>query len=395
MKRFHRITTLICLVMAMIILSACDNVNVDITMNTSRNSSEHHNATTSHEAISSIYNIKALSYYNFPPEFTGDMSKLYNAVTKGQKVVELDANLTADNLHDLFYIIKYTAYSTPNFPTEYVLYTNGYNKVTKVEFTYTYSAAEGKKQEKELSDTVKKILSCIPEDATEYDKVKFIHDWIVVNCEYDKSASDSADDVPCFTAYGALVNQSAVCEGYSKAFSLLCQEAGIESFCIVGDAGGPHMWNMVKCENEWYCMDVTWDDPGTGKNMIGYGFFNLTDKEMSDTHTPQDNMYISIPSATSTDCNYYVRNNLIADSYVDAKTLISQQATDALKKGDSTITIKLANDKIYKDTLNGLFTRQDYYPIMNNAARKAGVNKKFYSVNYSADDKSFVIVIGI
>lgn len=50
-----------------------------------------------------------------------------------------------------------------------------------------------------------------------------------------------------------------VCEGYARAFKLICGRLGIPTLVVVG---ANHMWNYVKDPlGIWYAVDVTWDDP--------------------------------------------------------------------------------------------------------------------------------------
>jgi Uncharacterized protein involved in cytokinesis, contains TGc (transglutaminase/protease-like) domain len=74
-------------------------------------------------------------------------------------------------------------------------------------------------------------------------------------------------------AYGALVAPNrAVCDGYSKAFLLLCENQNIE--CLV-DKGSAlpstkgHAWNYVKMDNDkWYGIDVTWNDNDNNRYLL-------------------------------------------------------------------------------------------------------------------------------
>lgn len=393
MKSFRRITTALCLALALIVLSACDGINIG----TEDSSKPVNNASSASSGTQQGNGeaIKALNHYNIPDKLKGEMDTMAKAIMSGKKSVDLSGKISSQDVHDLFYIIKYTAYSVSNFPYEYVVYTNGYSKVTKLDFKYNHDSSKGKSLDKSLKSKVSSVMSGIPKKADDYEKVKYFHDYLVKNCEYEKSATNEAADVNFFTAYGALVEGKAVCEGYAKAFSLLCDEAGIDSFCLVGDAGGPHMWNMVFCDGEWYCMDVTWDDPVGNGDTVSYAYFNLTGKEMNKTHTQKDNIYLKIPEATATKDNYFKKNNFIAYDYDGAKKLLSDQAVDVMKKGGGVITIKLASQKAYNDTKKGLFQKQEYYPIANEASKKAGKNDSISKVNYTCDDKNFVININI
>ena len=67
------------------------------------------------------------------------------------------------------------------------------------------------------------------------------------------------------TAYGALHDGVAVCEGYACAAKLMLNALGIRCDIQVGDCyeGGPHAWNLVELNGEWYQLDVTWNDGGS------------------------------------------------------------------------------------------------------------------------------------
>lgn len=53
----------------------------------------------------------------------------------------------------------------------------------------------------------------------------------------------------------------SVCEGYSKAFKYLCDRSGIDCLLVEGlTLGGPHMWNMVWLDGEWWLVDITHTD---------------------------------------------------------------------------------------------------------------------------------------
>ena len=95
---------------------------------------------------------------------------------------------------------------------------------------------------------------------TDYDKLRWFHDAILARCTYNQSAVSVYDPMSC-EAYGALVEGSAICEGYAKAFKLLCDRAGIPCEIIGGTANGEaHMWNDVYLDGAYYLVDTTFDD---------------------------------------------------------------------------------------------------------------------------------------
>ena len=68
------------------------------------------------------------------------------------------------------------------------------------------------------------------------------------------------------TAYGALVNGRAVCEGYARLYKAVMNRLGVEcelisGYYMDGEAFEPHMWNYVQDEEgRWYGVDVTMND---------------------------------------------------------------------------------------------------------------------------------------
>lgn len=126
-----------------------------------------------------------------------------------------------------------------------------------------------------MTNKADKVLESIfRKSMTEKQKIRAIHDYLVKNCDYDRGAAISltrngkkyvnknVSGSNCHTAYGALVEEKAVCEGYAHAFNLLARRAGIPSILASGAASGqPHAWNMVKVGGKYRYIDVTWDDP--------------------------------------------------------------------------------------------------------------------------------------
>ena len=59
---------------------------------------------------------------------------------------------------------------------------------------------------------------------------------------------------------------------------------------------------MVRLDGEWYCVDVTWDDPtmgnGNTNSVVRHRYFNVTSQHMRDTDHQWD--YLYVPEATAT-----------------------------------------------------------------------------------------------
>lgn len=130
---------------------------------------------------------------------------------------------------------------------------------------------------------------------TKTEIVLAIHDYIALHTRYDyASVENKTNDNPnMYNAYGALVNGSAVCQGYALAYMDLLREMGVDSY-FVSSNNINHGWNIVNTENGWYYSDVTWDDPrhnlgdytndGDFMGICMHGYFMNTEAQLKENH---------------------------------------------------------------------------------------------------------------
>lgn len=153
-------------------------------------------------------------------------------------------------------------------------YIEGHDATVTLDIDYKNTNEE----EKMLDEKVKSaLLSLELEGKSEDQKVQAIHDYIINNVSYDTSLRKTS-------AYDALINQAAVCEGYAMAAYRMFTEAGLESRIITGRGnGGSHAWNIVQVEGKWYNIDLTWDDPLTedGSPILNYDYFLKSTKDFT------------------------------------------------------------------------------------------------------------------
>ena len=144
------------------------------------------------------------------------------------------------------------------------------------------------------ADKCRQILKKIKGE-TDYEKEKWIHDYLVKNISYGYPDDDRAADGDAFTTYGALVRGKCVCNGYSEAMKLLCDLSGIDCKMITGTAGGEnHAWNLVKLDDQWYHTDVTWDDPSPDvPGRVLYTYFNVEETAIDKSHSWDDEWYLT------------------------------------------------------------------------------------------------------
>ncbi len=118
-------------------------------------------------------------------------------------------------------------------------------------------------------------------DMTELQKALAVHDWLVMNCQYDVTTSRPN----AHTAYGAIVEGYAVCDGYAKAYNDLLSRVGVTATIVegrkplnLGENPQPHAWSCVTIDGKKYHVDVTADDPVP--DMVGTvsrGYFLVSD----------------------------------------------------------------------------------------------------------------------
>ena len=126
----------------------------------------------------------------------------------------------------------------------------------------------------------------ITEEMSDYEKELAVHDWMIAWAEYDQAALSSlpgAQPTPdSDNPYGFFTGRAAICTGYTSTFQLLMDLLGIECVTVEGTAYNgteDHAWNMVRLDGDWYCVDVTWDDPVSSTPVspaAAHMYFNVT-----------------------------------------------------------------------------------------------------------------------
>ncbi len=171
---------------------------------------------------------------------------------------------------ELFYFRNFTIWSS-----------NLTGRVTKVELNYHEGFT--RKDVDALNAAVDQVLTAVPSDADDLQKLLVLHDYLVLHTEYD-AENYLAGTIPkaSYTAYGALVLGKAVCEGYTMAYRLLLQICGIASESVTS-AEMNHTWCLVQYQGKWYHVDVTWDDPMPDRiGQVMHNYFLQSDTGISD-----------------------------------------------------------------------------------------------------------------
>lgn len=134
-------------------------------------------------------------------------------------------------------------------------------------FVYTFTYYTTAEQERELNTRLEQVLESLKLDqATEYQQIKRIYSYICQNVEYDyDTLNDSSTGK--YTAYNAMMKETAVCQGYALLLYRMLREAGFSTRIIAGiatESGENHAWNIVRLGDRYYYLDSTWDASGNG-----------------------------------------------------------------------------------------------------------------------------------
>lgn len=257
---------------------------------------------------------------------------------------------------------------------------------------YRYDEEEAGKMRAVLDLAAGKILSSVPDGSSDYDKILIFHDAIVLGCDFSKEGKYSN------TAYGALVDGSAQCEGYAFAMSYLCSEAGIENYVVQGSnsEGASHVWNKVFADGKWYNADCTWDDPILKFEDPGYlrhDYFFVSDAEINGkTHFPDETLF---PPAecTAEDGNYFIRNDLMFSSPEDGEAGLAEAVRNAVSSGKNEAEIRFSDKEAYDLANESLFAGDGFKKLIEDLNGTYGL--KIRSAHKTVNDSMYIIHISL
>lgn len=177
------------------------------------------------------------------------------------------------------------------------------------------------KKSAEIESVVKAIKSVVDTKSSKFEKVLYIHDYIIEHCAYDYSAvingSGNTTSYPKtdFDMYGALVLGSSVCQGYSHAFKYICERLDISNVGFATTSN--HIWNQVQIGVNFYNIDLTYDDYTYDIAMkASHVNFLKSDRVFKTSH----GAYVGDYSCVSTEYDNIPLNNIFTHlSYVNGK----------------------------------------------------------------------------
>lgn len=198
-------------------------------------------------------------------------------------------------------------------------------------------------------------IARISPEASVYEKIKYVYEYLIDTVEYSSQSADSQN------IQSALLYQSSVCAGYSKAFQYILNRMGLFCTYVTGQTknGGDHGWNMVRIDDAYYYVDVTWGDPVFANQMDeveasqtkNYNYLCCTEYDLFKTHIPGD--LIELPPCTSDLYNYYKLNGNYYEFY-DYNTL-HDALMNSVWNGEGSIVMKFGSQEAYDSAKYELF----------------------------------------
>lgn len=146
-------------------------------------------------------------------------------------------------------------------------------------------------QEQEVADRIEEVLAELSLDGlSDYEKIKKIYDYIAINVSYDYEHLNDSSYMLSHTAYAALIQETAVCQGFASLFYRMAHEAGLSVRIVTGLVDGEaHAWNMVKIGDFYYYVDTTHaSSSGNRDDYFLKGSISFADRQLDSDYLSAD-----------------------------------------------------------------------------------------------------------
>jgi len=275
-----------------------------------------------------------------------------------------------------------------------IFYTDGYSyeqykfagNIQKISYSpnYIMTSEEISQNQAMIEQVVNEYLAELPQNASDYDKVKYVYEMVILNTEYNLDAPDNQNICSVF------LGRESVCLGYAKAVQYLLQRINVEATVVTGSVltGESHAWNLVKINGQYYYVDATWGDASytgtigedTALFAINYDYLCITTQDITKTHII--NHPISVPDCIVQIDNYYVKEGLYLTS-MDTM-LVENIFNSAKSQGINCISIRCANQVVYQDFKLNMLDNQHIFQYLGSGTTTLAytTNDKLYTYTF-------------
>lgn len=259
--------------------------------------------------------INVLSRYVDINTFT---KEIMNGISNCQMYVDISRYYIPEST--FHYICNYIFYSLPEaFNVAEMTYTyyDGSPEIVELVFyyrTFADTPSEYKVCKSKMDDGANQLLQGIKgNNLGVVEKLLLLHDRLALWNTYDHDGlaaneKDKSKSTEIYTAYAALGERKAVCQGYAMAYMYLLNQIGVESYyCSSDDTAEKHGWNIVFVNGKKYHVDVTWDDTGFESEVSHQNFLRSSTGMYNTGHTVLD--FDLTPTDTTYDDYFWQRTH--------------------------------------------------------------------------------------
>ena len=315
-------------------------------------------------AISSSYTKSYKSRYPYQ-QLNSSEQELYRniveAATNFNSKVSVPDGLLSDDIFKVYCIVF------NNEPQLFWLSTTAPTGYGSINLKFEFTRDQAEKIQKEIDATVSGVMKSVNGYTSTVSKLKVIHDWVITHNTFSLQGTYETCGI-----YNGLGGHGALqCQGYAKTTQYLCDMAGIECMTVVGNntAGSTHAWNVVYCENGYYILDTTWDDPMNEKNKssyIRYVLFLANDDMIKNSHLNQstatrgNGTRVSLytpPSCTSSSCYYFKAYNKEYSDLDSAVAALYTEFDNVLKSGTQAVHIRVTSHDLWSTLTSDEYTK--------------------------------------
>lgn len=312
--------------------------------------------------------------------------EMYYISEKG--IIFTSLGISVDRAADLFLLFTY---SNP----QYYFWDQGFLRTSSTMYPLFYEAfANGTTRAAETAKVKAQIDAMeaqIAAGATEVEKIQIAHDLIIRKVMYDPGFNLANPELsqpytPYHqSAYSVFGDNYTVCAGYTKAFTLLMNGAGIDAISVTSYN---HAWNLVAINDSWYQIDCTWDDmDGESGRDLMYGYFNRSSAMITGPLDQQGShrmeaFYTGMVPVCSQD------SGATADS-------IGTYATPAAQTAAPVITQQYTGDKVAVTLTSATPGAEIYYTIDSTSPSSSATRCFYYRGAFAADPNTVINAVAV
>lgn len=248
---------------------------------------------------------------------------------------------------------------------------------------YIYTTSERTSFQFSINEYVSRCLVGIRQSASDYEKVKYIYEYIINHTDYVLDSKDNQTILSVFL-YG-----ESVCQGYAKAMQYLLTKLNVSSTLVIGkvSTGEGHCWNLVEIDGEYYYVDPTWGDAsyqlegslsGQISRSIDYGYLNITTQQLLQNH--EINSALDMPYCTAVTANYFVKENLYFTAFDEAH--LQEVFENAYEEEEEAVTLKCSSFEVYQTMSFELLDNQYIFRLLEGMPEK---------VVYTLSDRDYTL----